>query len=110
MFLGDSIVFWVFGLCYAAAIGATLFLWESIRKQVNRVLPETERFNARSHLPRSMKEFLFATHVYAYYGELWEQHRKYYPGSVLRKSVIFAMASILPSFIGFVVSGIMART
>jgi hypothetical protein len=104
MFLGDSIVFWLFGICFAAGIGTTLTLWECIRKQVNRVLPEGKRFASHPPFARSVTDFLFGTGAYGYYAELLEQHRKYYPRSVLRKSVVFAMVSVFPSFIGYVIS------
>lgn len=108
VFLGDSIVFWFFGICFAAGIGTGLTLLELIRKQVNRVLPEGKRFKPQPRWPRTWEEYFFGTHVVAHYRELLDQHRKYYPTSVLPKTVSIASLSIVPSFIGYVISALLS--
>ena len=104
MFLGDSWLFWLFATLWVMSIGGFLVLLERIRQQVNRVLPDGKKANLDSW-PRSTKEFFLGTHIWSYISKLLEQHRKYYPTSFLRRALIIALVSIVPSFIGFALSG-----
>jgi hypothetical protein len=104
MFLGDSLIFWFFAICFVVSLSAVLILWERIRKQLSRALPADRQASLHPPLQWSIKELLLKTNVLHHSLELLEQHRKYYPSSSLRKSFGIALFSIIPSFIGFVIS------
>jgi hypothetical protein len=104
MFLGDSIIFWLFAICLVAGIGTMLVSLECMRKQVNRVLPDREKGSIQLPWPQSLKEAVLGTHILRFLTELLEQHRRHCPTSSLRKVFFISMISIIPSFIGFAIS------
>jgi hypothetical protein len=104
MFFGDSIIFWLFAACFLASIGTSLILLERIRQQLNRILPADKRMNVHTPLPRSVKDLVWRTNILAHSLDLLEQHREYYPSSLLRKAYCIAVFSTIPSFIGFAIS------
>ena len=104
MFLGDSIVFWLFATCFVASIGTSLVLLERIRKQLNRVLPADRQASLHPPFPRSIKELIWKTNILVHSLKLLDEHRKYYPSSSLRKSYGVAIFSCIVSFIGFALS------
>jgi hypothetical protein len=103
MLFGDTIIFWIFSACFTASVAATVILLERIRKQLNRVLPAESQAGFHPALPRSIKE-LWRTNILSHSLDLVEQHRKYYPSSVLRKAFVIALLATFPSFIGLALS------
>ena len=104
MFLGDSMIFWLFGALFTVAVGTSLVSIRRIHLQVNWALPDDKKVDF-SPWPNSAKEFLLRTYLRGHWWNLLYLHQTHYPASSLRKVLFIAMASTIPALIGMIISG-----
>jgi hypothetical protein len=104
VFLGESIVGWLFVTCLIAGVIVGFASWKRICVQLNRVMPPDRKVTTYPPLPRSFGQAIWRTNLLAHSLELLDQHRNYYPLSSLRKICSIALISTIPSVIGIMVS------
>jgi hypothetical protein len=104
MFLGESILGWLFVTCFIASVVVSFVSWKRICAQLNRVLPSDRKVTVYPPFPRSFRQAIWKTNMLAYSLELLDLHHKYYPSSSLRKIYSVALISAIPSVIGIMVN------
>jgi hypothetical protein len=92
---------WVLQSLFPLSLSLSLVLGDAMRIQVNRVLRASGKANIRIRWPRSVKETILGTHMWAFLDDLLRQHKKYYPASVLRRVFIAVAVAMFPSFVCF---------
>jgi hypothetical protein len=100
MFLGESVVGWMFVACFTAAMIVSFVSLKRICEELNRVLPPDRNVTLYPSWPRSLGQAIWRTNLLAHSLGLLDQHRQHYPSSSLRKVYGIAALSMLPSVIG----------
>jgi len=103
-----NVVYWLFGLCFAIGTATSLLSLEAMRKQVNLVLPASERVFWRFPLPRSLEDFFWRNTILGFSVGLLERHGKHYPSSSLPKVLGLSVVGTVLSFVGLIVAGALA--
>jgi len=98
--------YWVFGICIAAGLGAIVFSWERMRRQLNRVLPSEQKVTLYPSLPRSVGELVGRTNELGPFLKVLDQYRRVYPSSSLPKNVALGLIIWIIFFIGILATGI----
>jgi hypothetical protein len=101
-----NVAYLLLGTCIAAGLGAIGFLWERMRRQLNRVLPSEQKVTLCPPLPRSFGELVGKTNKLSHFLNVLDQYRKVYPSSSLPKNVALGLIIWILCFIGILASGI----
>ena len=100
MFLGESIVGWMFVACFTAGMTVSFVSLKRICEELNRVLPPDRKVTVYPPWPRTLEQAIWRTNLLAHSLVLLDQHRQHYPSSSLCKVYGFAALGMLPSVVG----------
>lgn len=108
MFSGvENLGYWLLGLCYAASIGTILFSLEHMRLRLNRV-PSSDRSIGSFPPPaNSIEDWFSKRNVLAHYIRIVDEYRHVCPSSPLPRVVATGVLTLILSFIGLLVWGMM---
>jgi hypothetical protein len=98
MIPGENPAYWIVGFGFVASLGTGLFTLERMRQRLNRELPAVNplAFWAPSIMDAFSKM----------YTGIFDEHRRDYPLSNLRKICAVAFLSTIPCFLGLILIGI----
>jgi len=98
---------WFFGPCFAGSMAVKLVSLELMRKQVNTSLPDGSKIGWNPPA-QSLGAHFSKSHMYAHYLSIMTMHRNCYPSSLLPDIALFGAAGCIVSFVGILVSGMIA--
>ena len=101
--------YWVFGICIAAGLGAIVFSWERMRRELNRALPSEQKvtlYPSLPTLPKSFGEIVGRTNELGPFLKVLDQYKRLYPSSSLPKNVALGLIIWILFFVGILATGI----
>jgi hypothetical protein len=101
-----DLVYWVFGACAAAGLGAIAFLWERMRRDLNLTLPASQKISIYPSLPKSLREIVFKPKDFGHFIEVLDQYEDIYPYSPLPKKLALGVVAWILCFMGLLASGV----
>jgi hypothetical protein len=101
-----NLVYWIFGACAIAGLGAIAFLWERMRRELNLALPAEQKVSIYPSLPQSFRGVIFPSNDLGHFINVLDQYEDVYPSSGLPKKLALGLVVWILCFMGFLASGV----
>lgn len=101
-----NLVYWVFGACAVAGLGAIAFLWERMRRDLNLALPAEQKISIYPSLPKSLREMIFSSNDLGHFIDVLDQYEDIYPYSALPKKLALGVVVWILCFLGLLAAGV----
>ena len=106
MELVANLVYWIFGACAVAGLGAIAFLWERMRRELNLALPAKQKISIYPSLPKALREIVVRPNDLGRFVNVLDQYEGLYPDSSLPKKLAVGIVAWILCFMGLLASGV----
>ena len=100
-----NLVYWVFGACAIAGLGAIAFFWERMRRDLNLALPADQRVSIYPSLRKPLREMISRPGL-GHFVEVLDQYEDAHPYSSLPKKLALAVVAWILCFMALLASGV----
>jgi hypothetical protein len=101
-----NLVYWVFGACAIAGLGAIAFLWDSMRRDLNLALPAEQKVSIYPSPPKSIREIIFRSNGLGHFIDVLDQYEDLHPNSSLPKKLALGLVAWILCLMALLASGV----
>jgi hypothetical protein len=101
-----NLVYWVFGACAIAGLGAIAFLWERMRRDLNLALPAEQKVSIYPSPPKFLREMIFRSNHLGHFIDVLDRYEGLHPYSSLPKKLALGLVAWILCFMGLLASGV----
>jgi len=101
-----NLVYWFFAGATVVGLGLIVFLWESMRRELNLALSSEQKVSIYPAVPKSIRELMFPSNELGHFINVLDRYEDIYPYSALPKKLALGLVAWILCFMGLLASGV----